>query len=175
MAKKTLEERFWERVSPEPNSGCWLWTGAYQTKNGGYGRLYDSPGRLRYAHAIAWELYRGPIPEGTEIDHLCRVTICVNPDHLEPVTHRENMLRGKAPSAVNNRKTHCIRGHEFTAENTMHIKNGDRRCRACLKLPHRREYEKAYKRLPHRRAYDNAYQRAYKREKYWRMKNNDPS
>lgn len=141
----TLEDRFWTRVLPEPNSGCWLWVGAYRDSgNKGYGRLYVGR-KLRYAHAVAWELYRGAIPEGMEIDHLCRNEICVNPQHLEPVPHTVNLARGYGPPAVNSRKTHCKRGHEFTVENTMWITTRpgkrDRRCRTCVQI-----WERKYKR-----------------------------
>ena len=96
----TLEERFWAKVEPEPNSGCLLWIGAI-TKAGygliGLGRRGDG---LAYAHRVAYELLRGPIPADRELDHLCRVRRCANAWHLEPVTRLVNMLRGNHPSAV---------------------------------------------------------------------------
>lgn len=80
-------EAFESHIHYEPNSGCWLWSGA---DNGvGYGKF-----RGRYAHRISWEMHKGPIPDGMHIDHLCRVRCCVNPEHLEPVTNRENARRG---------------------------------------------------------------------------------
>lgn len=132
----SLLERFERHYIPEPNSGCWLWIGA--TNELGYGILKQTQGRRRNlkAHAVAFMLFKGPIANGLEPDHLCRNSFCVNPDHLELVTHRENCLRGTSPAALNAKKTHCIRGHEFTPENTWieHRKNEPmprRHCRAC--------------------------------------------
>jgi len=92
---------FEANVMPEPNSGCWLWMGG--TVKRGYGR-FNIPRRLggqrRKAHQLSYELYRGLIPAGLELDHLCRVPSCVNPEHLEPVTHQMNVLRGAGPSGV---------------------------------------------------------------------------
>lgn len=75
------------------DSGCWIWQGS--VSNTGYGRIGS-----RYAHRVSYERSNGPIPDGLTIDHLCRTTLCVNPDHLEPVTHRENVLRGMSPGAI---------------------------------------------------------------------------
>lgn len=89
-------------------------------------------GKQRYAHRLAYEWAVGPIPPGAQIDHLCREPRCINPDHLEAVTQRENIVRGESPSAVNARKTHCLHGHEFTPENTYRRPDdGNRQCRAC--------------------------------------------
>jgi hypothetical protein len=85
-------ERYWKKVSPEPNSGCWLWEGV--TNQAGYGRIYVSTHRARVAHCVAYEIDRGAIPRGMQLDHVCRVRCCCNPDHLEPVTQQENMRRG---------------------------------------------------------------------------------
>lgn len=112
-------------------SGCWLWT-ACLTKNG-YGR-FSWDGKVRLAHRVAYELLVGPIPEGLEIDHLCRVRHCVNPDHLEPVTRRENIHRGFGITAVHARKTHCPKGHEYTEDNLLlsALDRGNRVCKTCL-------------------------------------------
>lgn len=107
---------------------CWLWTG--RTNKGGYGRLYHD-GSLWVTHRLAYTFWLGAVPEGLVLDHLCRVRNCVNPAHLEPVTDRENVLRGVGPSAVHARKTHCIHGHEFTPENTRILPRGERVCLAC--------------------------------------------
>jgi len=114
-------------VSEESVSPCWHWTGA--KNNLGYGQLRVE-GRTRYAHRVFYEDFIGPIPEDREIDHLCRNPSCVNPAHLEPVTHRENMRR-----AI--QKTVCKRGHPY---DDVYIRpdNGARQCRAC-----RRERERA--------------------------------
>lgn len=117
-------------VQPEPNTGCWLWTGAIVRR--GYG-VVRRGGRTLKAHRYIYQLLRGPIPSGLEIDHLCRVTSCVNPDHLEPVTKAENLRRGNSLSAVNARKVTCVRGHPFTDENTRIYPNGSRVCRTCLR------------------------------------------
>lgn len=104
-------------------SGCWIYTGPIS--QGGYGRLGKE-----YAHRIMYEAIHGEIPPGLDIDHLCRNRRCCNPQHLEAVTRRENLLRGMGWTAINARKTHCKRGHEFTDENTRHDGRG-RQCRAC--------------------------------------------
>ena len=112
------------RINREP-SGCWRWTGTITA--GGYGKL---GGKL--AHRLVFESLVGPILAGFQIDHLCRRRDCVNPEHLEVVTQRENILRGIAPSAINARKTHCNKGHPFTPENTYYdAARRTRRCRIC--------------------------------------------
>jgi hypothetical protein len=121
------ETRFWKRVAR--TDACWLWTGA--TTGYGYGQFYLGLGQRRVrAHRFSYELLVGPIPDGLVLDHLCRVRLCVNPAHLEPVTQRENILRGEGTSAHHARQTHCKRGHEFTPENT-YVRRGMRTCRQC--------------------------------------------
>lgn len=105
--------------------------------HGPNGYVWVSRGRL--AHRVAYEQARGPIPEGLELDHLCRNRACVNPDHLEPVTHRENLLRADTFAARHAAQTHCVNGHEFTPDNT-YIRTrpeGGRECRACRKARNR--------------------------------------
>lgn len=104
-------------------TGCWEWTSYKQ--NLGYAQM-SLDGRTIYAHRRSFELLIGPIPDGLEIDHLCRVRHCVNPEHMEPVTHRENCDR-----RPQNQATHCKRGHAFTPENTRYGANGRRNCREC--------------------------------------------
>jgi hypothetical protein len=127
MGKLSAVDRFWAKVDRQAE-GCWLWT-ASTTR--GYGTL-TIDGRHTYAHRFSYELHVGPIPPGLDIDHLCRTPACVNPAHLEPVTHRENLRRGMAPSAKAAREGVCQRGHLFTPENTYIRKDSDRRmCRKC--------------------------------------------
>jgi hypothetical protein len=84
------------------------------------------------AHRLVYEELVGPIPEGMELDHLCRNTSCVNPAHLEPVPHRVNVLRGVGPTAENAVKTECVNGHPLTGRNLCIRKEGGRKCRTCL-------------------------------------------
>ena len=112
------------------DAGCWIWQGAKDQN--GYGTVAILGSRkIMRAHRMTYELLIGAIPEGLEIDHLCRIPSCVNPIHLEPVTHKENLLRGVSFSGVNARKTHCSHGHEFNEANTRITPLGYRVCRAC--------------------------------------------
>jgi hypothetical protein len=129
-----LPPRFWEKCIPEPNSGCWLWIGA--TTDVGYGHLWWlDAGRLLYAHRVAYEALVGPL-RLDHVDHLCRTPCCVNPAHLEDVTHRENLLRGDTFAAANVRKTMCPSGHPYNETNTRH-ERGHRKCRICDAARHR--------------------------------------
>lgn len=112
-------------------SGCWEWTGA--TRPSGYGSITVNRKTLR-VHRHSYELFVGKIPDGLVIDHICRNRICVNPEHLEVVTSKENNLRGFSPSAINTTKTKCLRGHDFTEVNTLFRKNGGRACRECTRV-----------------------------------------
>lgn len=122
-------------VHPVLNTPCWPWTAGLG--RGGYGVFWVPP-HQRCAHRLSYELEVGPIPDGLVIDHLCRNRSCINPGHLEPVTHRINLLRGETIQAANARKTHCLRGHPFDEENTDRQSDGYRRCRACKKARSRR-------------------------------------
>lgn len=132
-ARSPAETRFWSKVDKRADE-CWVWTGA-KTPHG-YGTFQYGDGKRGYAHRWAYEATKGPIPSGLSIDHLCRNPSCVNPDHLEAVTHRENVLRGVAPVAVNARKTHCPAGHPYDAANTRKDRSG-RVCRACHRIRER--------------------------------------
>lgn len=113
------------------DSGCWEWT--YTITNKGYGFMwYDS--KFHLTHRIIYEYYYGQICPDLQIDHLCRNRKCCNPFHLEQVTQKENILRGVSFSAINARKTCCLKGHEFTLENTYIRPDGRRNCRICAKL-----------------------------------------
>lgn len=133
MRKYDPLKAFLGRVGLPNLDGCMLWTGAVNAGRG-YG-VAGKPimvGGSHLAHRISYEYFVGPIPPGKQIDHLCRVRRCVAPDHLEPVDHRENQLRGLSPMGINAAKTHCIRGHELTGKNLYVRKDtGHRQCYAC--------------------------------------------
>jgi hypothetical protein len=103
-------------------TGCWEWTAS--RTNGGYGAV-RMPGIANVAHRALYILLVGEVPDDLPLDHLCRNKLCVNPDHLEPVTQQENNRRAGAA------RTHCAQGHEYTEENTYRRRNGSRDCRAC--------------------------------------------
>ena len=115
------DERFFAKV--RDLGDCWHWVAS--TTTNGYGCFWDGE-RNRPAHRWAWEFFNGPIPDGLVLDHLCRNILCVNPDHLEPVTHTVNMRRGVFPVVGS-----CKWGHEFSEANTYVTKAGKRHCRAC--------------------------------------------
>lgn len=123
---RTAQERFWEKVNK--TQGCWFWTSALFTE--GYGQFWFE-NRLQPAHRVSYEWLVGAVPVGLEIDHLCRVRSCVNPKHLEPVTHIINVQRGQ--DGIKNRmKTHCPQGHEYTEDNIYWARHHTaRNCRAC--------------------------------------------
>ena len=123
-----LPARFWSKVAPPRPDGCWLWTGTLNLRVNGYGRFYWC-GRPRYAHRIAYEAFVRPIPDGLEMDHLCRVPRCV-PDHLEAVTHRTNSRRGMSPSVVASIRGTCSRGHLLPDQPDT---TGKRRCKECMR------------------------------------------
>lgn len=126
MPKPSVEQRFWSKV--DKSDTCWHW--ATPQASNGYGRFWVD-GHLVLAHRFAYELLIGPIPDGLQIDHLCRVRHCVNPDHLEAVTQQVNILRGMGETARNAKKAHCPQGHPYDSENTYLSPQGKRNCRAC--------------------------------------------
>lgn len=131
-----VEQRFWAKV--DKTEGCWNWTGVKVT--GGYGLFRDGPGAKKLAHRWVWENTAGPIPDGYQVDHLCKNPSCVNPTHLEPVPPRTNWERSGAVTRVNALKTHCKRDHEFTPANTYRNTQGNRGCRQCKKEYQRERY-----------------------------------
>ena len=141
MARVYVRENIKDRIERHsvqiPFSGCWIWTGA--DDNLGYGRI-GMQGQARLAHRISYQYFVGDIPKGLELDHLCRVTSCINPNHLEPVTRKVNTDRGRCAETHKIRfanMTHCKRGHEFTEENTyiaVQKTRSFRNCKTCQKL-----------------------------------------
>ena len=171
-ANPSVAERFWAKTriaadcvcrictaTGEPAEKCIVWTAA--EKANGYGAFWNGTRTLR-AHRFAYELAIGPVPDGLELDHLCRIRNCVNPAHLEPVTREENRRRGLHGVLSHQRKarppspgltlpsTHCRNGHEYTPENTAVLPpskshpNGRRRCRTCRRAQRRRERARSH-------------------------------
>lgn len=130
MVRSYMRGDFWSKVKKHED-GCWIWlAGKTGGKFGGYG-LTTRDGKRVCAHQFAYEEKHGPVPDGFELDHLCRNHACVNPTHLELVTHKENILRGTSPAALKARQTHCRKGHLLDEKNTYVYSNGNRQCRTC--------------------------------------------
>lgn len=132
---KTVEHRFGVKLWHDPETDCIEWMGGRGSKD--YGRFYLG-NKQRLAHRVAYEWANGPVPDGHEMDHLCRNRFCVNPEHLEAVTHRENVLRGVSPVAMKARQTHCVGGHPLSGDNVRHMNfpggKRERRCMACVRI-----------------------------------------
>ncbi len=121
-----------ERTIRDEITGCWNWTG--QVSPSGYGIVAKAGSTIR-AHRLMYEEHYGQKPTGLDVDHLCRNRLCINPEHLEAVTHRENMRRSYSPAGLNARKSHCNSGHPLSGDNVSIRKtDGGRVCRACLRL-----------------------------------------
>jgi|SRR3990167_1603337 len=129
-----LKIRFWKKV--KKTKTCWIWLGNKNSTTG-YGVVINNK-KPYSAHRLAYMWSKGQIPINLEIDHLCRKRDCVNPKHLEAVTHRENILRGMGVAAQNAKKIYCNSGHKFTKKNTYLRKK--RFGRACKKCVARRSY-----------------------------------
>lgn len=161
LSRYTLseEDSVWLRV--DKGDGCWEWRGAMFSN--GYGRFdRRGPRKICMAHRLVYEYVKGPIPEGLDLDHLCRNRACVNPDHLEPVTRQVNLMRGETLSGANARKTHCKNGHAFTPDNLSPEFPGRRVCLIC-RTANRKRTNKAY------REANREKMAAYMRE--WHIKN----
>lgn len=136
---RKTEVLFWIKVAKTRR--CWTWTAAQA--GGGYGK-FQVKRKAVYAHRFAYELAKGKIPRGLQIDHLCRNRLCVNPAHLEAVTCRENLLRGEGLTALRSKQRSCIRGHKFTKSNTRVRANGTRKCRLCHNERAKKSYAKIH-------------------------------
>lgn len=130
MNSKQLQ-KFQKNIELDLLTGCWLWKGNLNQEYG-----YFIGGR---AHRISYEHWNGSIPNGLQLDHLCRNRNCVNPQHLEAVTLRENLIRGISANKI---KTHCPHGHEYTEENTYITPKGKRKCVICRKQSCKEHYSK---------------------------------
>lgn len=133
------QRRFWPRIARQLD-GCWIWHGLRTKSPRRYGSLRIL-GHEHKVHRVAYTLLVGPIPEGMELDHLCRVKLCVNPTHLEPVTHWENGLRSDGLIARRARQITCIHGHPFDGHNGW-----QRTCSICRRATYERNYHRYYQR-----------------------------
>ncbi len=142
-------ERFEALLTRNGDSDCWEWVGTLNAS--GYGRFRFRGSGAYLAHRASYEMHVGEIPDGLVIDHLCRNRSCVNPDHLEPVTDRENLIRGESVVAVGMRRDTCSAGHVLQGENLGKSSVGGRKCKACA-----REYQREYDaRRRNHRVHDN--------------------
>lgn len=130
MGLDTLHPKLRKRICFEALTGCWLWTGATLK---GHGQIRIK-WKCYYTHRLVYEHFKGPIPPELEIDHLCRNRACCNPDHLEAVTHRENVLRGTSPCAVRASKQTCSRGHIYDVLRARKVGLPGRRCSICERI-----------------------------------------
>jgi len=133
---KDIKKYILNRILIKDN-GCWEYP--YCLTKSGYARV-----RQKRAHRISYEIFKGKIPEGLVIDHLCKNKICINPNHLEAVTDRTNILRGNGLAAMNIKKTHCKNGHPYSGDN-LKIWKRERLCKICVSNNQKKYYKKKYK------------------------------
>jgi len=153
MRRQNTIQDFWNKV--KKTEQCWEWLDSKSPS--GYGN-FTVNGKNVTSHRFSYELINGEIPKNLTLDHLCRNRACVNPNHLEVVTHKENILRGEGLTAINARKTHCIRGHELNEEN-IYIDKSGKQCKICCK-----EYAKKYYPL-HRKKIKEIKKKYYQKNK----------
>lgn len=135
-----LKTRFEERYIPEPNSGCWLWMGHVIGKTGNEYPILSFNDKHIKAHRFSYQQYKGELIKGLVIHHKCNNPLCVNPQHLEQITQKENLLLGNGKMAKQKRQTHCIHGH-LLEENNLYIKpNGARQCKVCRRQKAKEKY-----------------------------------
>ncbi len=139
---RTVLERFTNFITENPKTGCWEWTGC--VNRDGYGKFWDGKKEVG-CHRWSYENFIAPIPNQLQIDHLCRVRHCANPDHLELVTSRENTRRGLGIAALHAKKTHCPQGHLYDAKNYK----GARICRRCCREQDRRRQRRKTMSIAH--------------------------
>ena len=122
---------FWKKVNKDAEDGCWEWTASRNKQNTGYGQ-FGIRGKIMQAHRVSYTWANGPVPDGLELDHLCRNKVCVNPDHLEAVDRRTNQLRTNNPMVAVHRSGLCAKGlHKIEGFNIEYMANGNKRCKAC--------------------------------------------
>lgn len=153
------KKRFEDKYLINKETGCWEWQAGLDGK--GYSAFCVRK-RMKIGHRISYNIYVGEIPKGLVIDHLCKNIKCVNPAHMEPVTQKDNILRGEAPSSLQAQQTHCLEGHPLFGENLFITKDGKRVCRQCRKNYYYKDLEATRK-----------YQREYARKRRQRLKKED--